>query len=145
MPQKNSSEIKEVCSFFPRPPETIPEWAVVEAKEWQRLSDFEVLARAEEKTGLYVELKYESMPEGVWGIHVVRGERGRIYVNSALPLVWRRFALFHETYHLLNHRKGHRFWTHTFESMDCFENRADTFAWAALWPEWTEGDYSDWG
>ena len=108
------------------------------------LSEFEILARTEEATGLCLELKYEALPAGVWGIHVVHDDRGRIFVNSLLPLVWRRFAIFHEVYHLLNHRKGARFWTHTCESMESFENRADSFAWAAIWPEWVEGDYSDW-
>ena len=28
--------------------------------------------------------------------------------------------------------------------MESFENRADTFAWAALWPEWEENQYHDW-
>ena len=131
MLQQNKPDTEDLWECIPSPPEEIPHWAIHEGRGWQRLSEFEILARAEEIAG-------------VWGIHIVRGKRGRIYINSVLPLVWRRFALFHETYHLLNHRKGHRFWSHTFESMESFENRADTFAWAALWPEWSEGDYSDW-
>lgn len=134
-------------SFFddlPVPPEYIPDWALNSAKEWQRLDDFDLLGKAEEITGLRLDIKYEALPEGVWGIHLVRGERGRIFINSMLSPLWRRFAIFHELYHLLNHKKGAKFWTHTFESMESFENRADLFAWAALWPEWAEGDYADW-
>lgn len=144
MPPENNLETEDFSESLPHPPEIIPGWAARESKEWQRLSEFDILAKAEDVTGLSLELMFEDLPEGVWGIHIVRGKRGRIYINSLLPLIWRRFAIFHETYHLLNHRKGHRFWTHTFESMEAFENRADTFAWAALWPEWSEGDYQDW-
>lgn len=129
---------------LPVPPERIPDWAMREAKEWQRLDELDILTRAEGATGLCLDIKYETLPESVWGIHLVKGERGRIFINSLLPLVWRRFAIFHELYHILYHTKGAKFWTHTFESMDGFENRADLFAWAALWPEWSEGDYSDW-
>lgn len=134
-------------NFFedlPVPPEHIPCWALEEAREWQRLDEFNLLAKAEEATGLNLEIKYETLPPGVWGIHLVRGERGRLFINSLLPLVWRRFAVFHELYHLLHHKKGAKFWTNTFVSMESFENRADLFAWAALWPEWSEGDYADW-
>lgn len=144
MLQVNSINTEDFSELVPSPPEEIPLWAVNEGREWHRLSNFDVLARAEEITGLSLELMFETLPAGVWGIHIVKGKRGRIYINSILPLIWRRFALFHEIYHLLNHRKGARFWTHTFESMESFENRADFFAWAALWPEWSEGDYSDW-
>lgn len=129
---------------MPEPPTELLPWAVEEAREWQRLDEFDILAKAEERTGLRLEIKYESMPEQVWGIHVVRSGRGRIIINSLLPLIWRRFALYHELYHLLYHKKGAKFWTHTFASMDSFENRADAFAWAALWPEWNGGEYSDW-
>ncbi len=141
---ENNSGSEDVCEDLPVPPVELPAWAVKEGRGWRRLSEFEILARTEEATGLCLELKYEALPAGVWGIHVVHGDRGRIFVNSLLPLVWRRFAIFHEVYHLLNHRKGARFWTHTCESMESFENRADSFAWAAIWPEWVEGDYSDW-
>ena len=141
---KSNDNTEDIYDDLPSFPEIIPEWAEREGKEWQRLSEFDILAKAEETTGLFLELKYEPLPTGVWGIHIVHGERGRIYVNSLLSLIWRRFAIFHEIYHLLNHRKGARFWTNTFESMESFENRADCFAWAALWPEWSEGDYSDW-
>ncbi len=144
MSLENSEEQEDIYEDMPSPPEYIPDWATKEGKEWHRLSEFDILAKAEEMTGLSLELKYEHLPPGVWGIHVVRGERGRIYVNSMLSLMWRRFAVFHEVYHLLTHTKGARFWSQTFESMESFENRADTFAWAALWPEWAEGDYSDW-
>lgn len=134
-------------SFFddlPIPPQQIPDWALRAASSWQRLDDFDILTKAEEAVGLQLEIKYEALPAGVWGIHLVRGERGRVFINSMLPLVWRRFAIFHEIYHLLYHKRGAKFWTNTFESMESFENRADLFAWAALWPEWSEGDYADW-
>lgn len=134
-------------SFFddlPAPPERIPDWALCEAREWQRLDEFDILTKAEEVTGLRLEIKYEPLPAGVWGIHLVRGERGRLFINNMLPPVWMRFATFHEIYHLISHRKGAKFWTRTYESMESFENRADLFAWAALWPEWSEGDYADW-
>lgn len=134
----------EPITEFPAPPEEIPEWAAEAAAEWQRRGEFELLALAEEKTGLALDLKYENLPSGVWGIHLVRGERGRIVVNSRLPLLWRRFAAFHELFHLLSDTKGAKFWSHTFFSMESFENRADTFAWAALWPEWEENQYCDW-
>ncbi len=142
--RNNSLDSEDVFADLPTPPEVIPDWAQQEGRLWQRLSEFDILANAEEQTGLSLELKYEDLPVGVWGIHLVRCERGRICVNSSLPPVWRRFALFHEIYHLLNHSKGAAFWAKTFVSMESFENRADLFAWAALWPEWTEGDYSDW-
>jgi Zn-dependent peptidase ImmA (M78 family) len=138
--EKDETELND----FPSPPEHIPDWATEAAKEWQRASEFDILAKAEEYTGLALEIKYVSLPESVWGIHIVRGERGRICVNSLLPLLWRRFAIFHELYHLLNNTKGARFWSHTFVSMESIENRADTFAWAAIWPEWSDGDYADW-
>lgn len=136
--------LDNVFDDLPVPPQWIPDWALNEAKEWQRLDEFDILTKAEEAVGLRLDIKYETLPFGIWGIHLVRGERGRLFINSLLPLVWRRFAIFHEVYHLLNHRKGAKFWTNTFESMESFENRADLFAWAALWPEWSEGDYADW-
>ncbi len=87
----------EPITEFPAPPEEIPEWAAEAAAEWQRRGEFELLALAEEKTGLALDLKYENLPSGVWGIHLVRGERGRIVVNSRLPLLWRRFAAWRIT------------------------------------------------
>ena len=146
MLQENSAEAfaEENFDDFPSPPLTIPEWARQEGSQWQRLDEFDILAKAEELTGLSLDIKYESLPAGVWGIHLVRGERGRILINSQLSLFWRRFAIFHELYHLLYHTKGARFWKHTFVSMESFENRADSFAWAAAWPEWEENQYCDW-
>ncbi|WP_281679839.1 ImmA/IrrE family metallo-endopeptidase [Synergistes jonesii] len=129
---------------YPSPPERIPEWASVESREWRRLDEFDILAKAEALTGLTLEIKNALLPSGVWGIHLVRGERGRIIVNAALSPFWRRFAVFHELYHLLHNTKGARFWQSTFFSMESFENRADAFAWAAVWPEWEENQYCDW-
>ena len=145
LPENNAEELEE-DSFedFPSPPPVIPEWARLEGSRWQRLDEFDILAKAEELTGLSLDIKYEPLPVGVWGIHLVRGERGRVFVNSRLPLFWRRLAIFHELYHLLNHTKGARFWQHTFVSMESFENRADSFAWASVWPEWEENQYCDW-
>lgn len=129
---------------YPSPPERIPEWASTESRQWRRLDEFDILVRAEELTGLTLEIKNEDLPSGVWGIHVVRGERGRIIVNASLSPFWHRFAVFHELYHLLYNTKGERFWQNTLFSMESFENRADTFAWAAAWPEWEENQYCDW-
>lgn len=141
---KEEETDEEFLCDFPSPPDRIPEWALKESGEWQRLDEFDILAKAEELTGLRLDIKLVSLPSGVWGIHLVRGERGCIFVNSQLPPIWRRFAMFHELYHLLYHTKGARFWSHTFVSMESFENRADTFAWAAIWPEWEENQYCDW-
>lgn len=140
--EEESSDLFE--ETYPSPPASLPDWAVSEAADWRRLDEFDILAKAEERTGLSLDVKRVSLPAGVWGIHLVRGERGRIFINSMLPLLWRRFALFHELYHLLYHTKGARFWQRSFVSMESFENRADTFAWAALWPEWEENQYHDW-
>ena len=107
--EEESSDLFE--ETYPSPPDALPDWAVSEAADWRRLDEFDILAKAEERTGLSL---------------------------------WRRFALFHELYHLLYHTKGARFWQHSFVSMESFENRADTFAWAALWPEWEENQYHDW-
>ncbi len=140
--EEESSDLFE--DTYPSPPDALPDWAVSEAADWRRLDEFDILAKAEERTGLSLDVKRVSLPAGVWGVHLVRGERGRIFINTALPLLWRRFALFHELYHLLYHTKGARFWQRSFVSMESFENRADTFAWAALWPEWEENQYRDW-
>ena len=140
--EEESSDVFE--ESYPSPPDVLPEWAASEAEEWRMLDEFDILAKAEERTGLSLDIKRVSLPAGVWGIHLVRGERGRIFINSLLPPLWRRFALFHELYHLLYHTKGARFWQRSFVSMESFENRADTFAWAAVWPEWEEGQYHDW-
>jgi Zn-dependent peptidase ImmA (M78 family) len=85
-----------------------------------------------------VEIRHTPMPSSVWGLHVARGNRVRICVNSELPDVWMRFALFHELYHLIAHTKGEYFWSHTYNSISRFESEADMFAWAAVWPEWAE-------
>ena len=81
---------------------------------------------------------------GVWGVHVIRGERCRFIINLQLPLFWRRFALFHELHHLLYDTRGESFWKQTYVCMESFEKQADLFAWAAIWPEWEENQYSDW-
>ena len=127
-----------VTPGFPCPPENFPGWVCELAKPWQYLSDFDILVKAEEIKGGTIELKYVDLPEGVWGLHVARNERVRLCVNSCLSPFWRRFSLFHELFHLLCHKFGERFWSGTHRSMSGFENDADLFAWAAVWPEWQE-------
>ena len=124
---------------FPDPPETIPDWARRDAEIWRRLSPFDLEVKAEASSGLEVEIRKVDLPEGVWGLHVARGKRARLCVNSRLPDLWQRFALFHELYHLIYHTEGERFWQGTFQPMSRFESEADLFAWAAVWPEWGEG------
>lgn len=91
--------------------------------------------RAEEATGLQVEIRVVELPRGVWGFHVARGDRVRLCVNRALPGIWQRFALYHELYHLISHSEGEYFWRQTFFPVSRFESEADLFAWAAVWPE----------
>ncbi|MDO4988037.1 MAG: ImmA/IrrE family metallo-endopeptidase [Synergistes sp.] len=130
------------------PPEIIPQWATDEAEEWQRLDDFDILVKAEEITGLSLEIKYLPLPTKTWGIHIVDRrigrERGRVVINSLLPDFWRRFCLFHEVYHLIYNKKGEDFWKSTFFSGTANENRADSFAWAAAWPDWEESREYGW-
>ncbi|MDR1966321.1 MAG: ImmA/IrrE family metallo-endopeptidase [Synergistaceae bacterium] len=125
---------------FPVPPEKIPDWADKEAAMWRGLGNFDLEVRAEERSGLVVEIRQTPLPESVWGMHIARGKRVRLCVNSSLPRVWRRFALFHELYHLIAHTEGEYFWSQTFNPISRFESEADMFAWAAIWPEWTEGE-----
>lgn len=130
---------------FPNPPDELPQWAIHEAQEWVGLDEFEILARAEARTGLTLDVKREFLPAEVWGIHLVRKKRGRIFINKRLPDFWQRFALFHELYHLLNHTKGEKFWSETFFAVSSFESQADTFAWAAVKSDWQDKEYYDWG
>ena len=124
---------------YPEPPEELPEWAIQQAKDWRRLDEFCVLSKAEEETGLEVDIKYTSLPYGVWGVHVVRGNRCRFIINKLLSYFWRRFALFHELHHLLYDTKGEKFWReNSYASMSSFEAQADLFAWAAIWPDWED-------
>ena len=128
---------KETKKFdFPSPPEFLPEWARREGEPWSGMDDFSILVRAEEQTGKVLDIAYPRLPGGVWGFHLVRGKRAGIFVNSLLPLPWRRFALFHELFHLLNHRKGAEFWLGTAAPPSSFEHQADLFAWAAAFREW---------
>ncbi|MDR1916345.1 MAG: ImmA/IrrE family metallo-endopeptidase [Synergistaceae bacterium] len=87
-----------------------------------------------------VEIRSVSLPFGVWGLHIARKGRARLCVNSALPDIWRRFALFHELYHLIAHSEGEYFWRQTFHPISRFENEADLFAWAVMRQEFAE-DY----
>ena len=123
---------------FPRPPEALPAWALEEARPWWNLDEFSFLVRAEEACGRTLELKRVPLTENLWGLHVARGDRARIYVNSLLPPFWQRFACYHELYHLLVHRRGEAFWARTATPLSSFEYQADLFAWACMLPEWQE-------
>jgi len=129
---------------YPSPPEEIPRWAREEARRWVGKDQFDVLVMAEELSGRSLEVRYVDLPEDVFGFHVCRGSRGAILINAGLPPFWRRFTLFHEIYHIVKHPKGKAFWERTFQPMSRFEREADHFAWAAVWPEWSRGDYSQW-
>ena len=124
---------------WPSPPELIPGWAIDESLAWRNLDDFSILAKAEETCGRSVELFHVTLPDSLWGLHVARGNRARIYVNCRLPFIWKRFAFFHELYHLLPHKTGESFWTATATPMTSFEHQADMFAWAAILNDWSEG------
>jgi len=126
---------------FPHPPSFMPAWAIDEARQWHHLGEFDILVKAEEMCRRRVELEYVCMSFKLWGLHVARGVRACIFINSQLPLLWQRFALFHELYHLLKHKKGETFWLRTATPMNSFEYQADLFAWAAIWPDWIEGEY----
>ena len=133
---------KDIQNFdFPEPPRFIPSWATAEAKQWQYLSEFDILVKAEETCRRRVDIEYVCMSFKLWGLQVTKGLRACIYINSRLPLLWQRFALFHELYHLLKHKMGESFWLRTATPMSSFEYQADLFAWAAIWPEWIEGEY----
>ena len=140
MPAKNERTPEGTHSGidFPRPPENLPDWALESAKPFWGLDDFSLLVQAEFACGKTLELKKVPMTDNLWGLHVARGSRARIYVNSLLPLFWQRFACFHELYHLLFHQRGEAFWARTATPMSSFEYQADLFAWACLLPEWRE-------
>ena len=70
---------------YPAPPEVIPEWALDEASIWRKLSRFDMEVRAEERSGMAVEIRLAPLPASVWGLHVARGNRVRLCVNSELP------------------------------------------------------------
>ncbi len=123
---------------FPAPPEQIPEWADRDASPWRGLRNFDIEVRAEELSGKEVEIRQVGLPDSVWGFQIVRGERIRLCVNSSLPTVWQRFALFHELYHLISHTDGEAFWSRTFHSLSRFETEADLFAWAVVWHEFAD-------
>ena len=122
---------------FPVPPESFPSWALREAKEWSGMDEFSLLVRAEEKTGKKLEVSYVPLPSDSWGFHLLRGKRAAFFINSKLPPLWRRFALFHELYHLLEHRGGFDFWERTATPLSSFEHQADLFAWAVVMKEWS--------
>ena len=121
---------------FPKAPDFLPDWAIREGGEWAGLDEFSILVKAEYRPGKTLELEYRPLPAEAWGVHVVRGRRGLILVNNLLPPFWRRFALFHELYHLLEHNGGEEAWTRTATPMSSFEHQADLFAWGAMSREW---------
>jgi Zn-dependent peptidase ImmA (M78 family) len=125
---------------FPDAPERIPEWADREAAAWRGKNNFDLEVQAEDASGYRVEIRRVDLPDGVWGIHIARGDRARLCVNSRLPGIWQRFALFHEIYHLISHSEGESFWKQTFHPMTRFESEADMFAWAVIWPELGDGE-----
>jgi hypothetical protein len=121
---------------FPNPPEHIPAWALKEAEPWTGLDEFDILVKAETKTQRTLEVREAILPPTLWGLHVARGQRARIYLNRKLPALWKRFTLFHELYHLLHHKRGEAFWSSTATPLSSFEFQADMFAWAAIRPDW---------
>lgn len=125
---------------FPSPPDHIPDWADRESRQWRGLNRFDLEVLAEDRSGRSVEIRYVDLPPAVWGMHIARDERVRLCVNSRLPGIWQRFALFHEIYHLISHTEGEHFWRQTFHPLSRFESEADLFAWAVIWPEWG-GEY----
>lgn len=128
---------------FPSIPETIPNWAWTEAKKWRGLRDFDIEVLAEAACPFEVEIRYTDLPKSVWGLHISRGKRVRLCVNKSLPSRWRRFALFHELFHLLGHSEGEHFWSQTLQPLSKFESEADLFAWAVVLPEWQESGAVD--
>ncbi len=135
------SPVQAAVSFdFPAPPEFFPPWVREESASWRNMSEFDVLVKAEEVSGKRIDVRKEVMPASLWGLHVARKERVMIFVNAALPPFWRRFAFFHEIYHVLHHRMGEEFWRRTATPLSSFEHQADLFAWGVLWREWQEGE-----
>ena len=134
-PKPVQDESSPVGFDFPSPPDVLPKWAVAEGREWAGLDDFSILVKAEEHTGKRLEVTYSPLSPGVWGFHVVKGDRGGIFVNAALSHQWRRFVLFHELYHFLAHRGGVSLWSRTATPLSSFESQADFFAWAVLLEE----------
>lgn len=123
---------------LPSPPDFMPAWALREGGDWAGLDDFSLLVQAEERTGKLLKLEYRhDLPYGTWGVHTVRGRRGIIFINKRLPPYWRRFALFHELYHFLEHNGGMELWARTATPLSSFERQADLFAWGAMRKEWT--------
>ncbi|MCF7936932.1 MAG: ImmA/IrrE family metallo-endopeptidase [Synergistales bacterium] len=138
LPDRERSPLE--AYHFPEKPERIPQWALEEGRRWHRLDEFEIVVEAERRSGRRVDVEYTVLTPNIWGLHVARGERACIYVNSDLPPLWRRFTLFHELYHLLQHRRGESFWARTATPLSSFEHQADMFAWGAILPEWAEWD-----
>lgn len=117
---------------FPNPPRSLPQWALEAGSPWIGLRQREIEILVEERTGRRLEIRREDLPPSLWGLHVARGERVRIIINRSLPPFWERFALFHELFHVLEHRRGEGFWNRTATPMSSFETQADLFAWAVV-------------
>lgn len=122
---------------FPSPPDSLPGWAQSKSLPWQNLLSFEIITLAGKRMDRRLEIRYEDLPDSLWGLHVARGNRVRIIVNTNLPAFWQRFALFHELFHVLEHRRGEDFWNRTATPMSSFERQADLFAWAVVLAEGT--------
>ena len=54
---------------FPEPPESIPDWADTQAKDWRGLDFFDIEVRAEALSGRRVEIMRVNLPVSVWGIY----------------------------------------------------------------------------
>ncbi len=131
--------IREHTDFdFPRPPAFLPVWAEEAGHDWIGLNDDEIVTLTNIRKGKYLEICREELPPSLWGFHIARSQRVRIMVNSNLPPFWRRFALFHELFHVLEHRRGEEFWNRTATPMSSFETQADLFAWAVILKERNE-------
>lgn len=143
MPSRSDTETNPTGNHpnfdFPLPPDAIPGWAEGEGLSWQGLASFEIVTLAEKRMGKKLEIRHEDLPVSLWGLHVARGERVRIIVNANLPPFWQRFALFHELFHVLEHRRGEGFWNRTATPMSSFESQADLFAWAVVIAESANG------
>lgn len=119
----------------PKRPEHLSPLALERAKEWARLDTFDLLVKAEELTGRIVDLKKTSLGPRLWGFifHEPEGLHSRIFINTDLPELWQRFALYHELHHLLyDSTQGVGVYEHSLENVRRFEVVADDFAWAVI-------------
>lgn len=140
--EQRTSKISDEEKFvFPQPSRYIEPSILKEAKEWQGLDEFGVLAKLEKLTSLEAETVRVPLSVDIWGFTYTnrRLRRCRIHLNSHLSRFWQSFALFHEIHHLLHDSRGCYFWSQTHANMNSFEYQADQFAWAVLMHEWISG------